>query len=176
MRLIDYFDRGADLFPQRHCLHDGTRGWTYADVRGTTHEVANGLLAPGLGRATRSRSTVPTMRGLCGPAGHLRAGLIWAPVNARNAIEENLYILDNTDVAFLFYHSSFDALSAAHQARPARRSETFVCIDEPEFEAWLAKQGDTRARSARCARRGGDPDQLGRHHRPAQGRADHQPQ
>ena len=29
MRLIDYFDRGADLFPQRDCLHDGTRGWTY---------------------------------------------------------------------------------------------------------------------------------------------------
>ena len=29
MRLIDYFDRGAALFPDRHCLHDGTRGWTY---------------------------------------------------------------------------------------------------------------------------------------------------
>ena len=48
MRLIDYFDRGADLFPRRDCLHDGTRGWTYADVRGTTHKVANGLLAGGL--------------------------------------------------------------------------------------------------------------------------------
>jgi hypothetical protein len=29
MRLIDYFDRGADLYPDRHCLHDGMRGWTY---------------------------------------------------------------------------------------------------------------------------------------------------
>ena len=48
MRLIDYFDRGADLFPRRDCLHDGKRGWTYADVRGTTHRVANGLLAAGL--------------------------------------------------------------------------------------------------------------------------------
>jgi acyl-coenzyme A synthetase/AMP-(fatty) acid ligase len=36
MRLIDYFDRGADLFPQRDCLHDGMRGWTCADVRGKT--------------------------------------------------------------------------------------------------------------------------------------------
>lgn len=26
MRLIDYFDRGADLFPDRHCLHDGAKG------------------------------------------------------------------------------------------------------------------------------------------------------
>lgn len=33
MRLIDYFDRGADLFPERHCLHDGTQGWTYREVR-----------------------------------------------------------------------------------------------------------------------------------------------
>ena len=53
MRLIDYFDRGADLFPQRDCLHDGTRGWTYADVRGTTHRVANGLLAAGLKRGDK---------------------------------------------------------------------------------------------------------------------------
>ena len=26
MRLIDYFDRGADLHAGRDCLHDGTRG------------------------------------------------------------------------------------------------------------------------------------------------------
>jgi hypothetical protein len=26
MRQIDYFDRGADLFPDRPCLHDGVRG------------------------------------------------------------------------------------------------------------------------------------------------------
>ena len=48
MRLIDYFDRGAALFPERHCLHDGTRGWTYAEVRDQTHRVANGLLAAGM--------------------------------------------------------------------------------------------------------------------------------
>ena len=54
MRLIDYFDRGADLFPERHCLHDGTRGWTYAEVRGQTHRVANGLLAAGLGRGAKA--------------------------------------------------------------------------------------------------------------------------
>ena len=45
MRLIDYFDRGADLYPDRHCPHDGTQGWTYREVRAQTHRVANGLLA-----------------------------------------------------------------------------------------------------------------------------------
>jgi hypothetical protein len=42
MRLIDYFDRGVDLYPERHCLHDGTRGWRYADGRAVTHRVALG--------------------------------------------------------------------------------------------------------------------------------------
>jgi len=31
MRLIDDFDRGADLFPQRDWLHDGTHGSTYRE-------------------------------------------------------------------------------------------------------------------------------------------------
>ena len=54
MRLIDYFDRGADLYPDRHCLHDGTQGWTYREVRAQTHRVANGLLAAGLGRGAKA--------------------------------------------------------------------------------------------------------------------------
>ncbi len=49
MRPIDYFDRGADLCPERHGLHDGTPGWTCREVRAQTHRVANGLLAAGLG-------------------------------------------------------------------------------------------------------------------------------
>ncbi len=35
MRLIGYFDRGAGLHPERHCLHDGTRGWRHGDGRAT---------------------------------------------------------------------------------------------------------------------------------------------
>ncbi len=35
MRLIGHFDRGAGLHPERHCLHDGTRGWRHGDGRAT---------------------------------------------------------------------------------------------------------------------------------------------
>ena len=41
MRLLDYFDRGADLYPERHCLQDGTQGWSYREVQAQTHRVAN---------------------------------------------------------------------------------------------------------------------------------------
>jgi acyl-CoA synthetase (AMP-forming)/AMP-acid ligase II len=143
MRLIDYFDRGADLYPRRDCLHDGTRGWTYAEVRGTTHRVANGLRAAGLGTGDKVAVYSPNhAMAYAALLGIQRAGLIWAPVNARNAIEENLYILDNTDVVFLFYHSSFASyLPRIREACP--KITTVVCIDAPEFEVWLAAQGDT---------------------------------
>ena len=142
MRLIDYFDRGADLFPDRHCLHDGTRGWTYAEVRGQTHRVANGLRAAGLGSGSKAAVYSPNHAAAYACLlGIVRAGVTWAPVNARNALEENLYILNNTDVEFLFYHSSFESsLPRIREACPKIRE--VACIDVPSFEAWLAGQGE----------------------------------
>ena len=139
MRLIDYFDRGADLYPERDCLHDGTRGWTYRDVRAVTHRVANGLLAAGLSVGHKVAVYSPNhAMAYAALLGIQRAGLIWAPVNARNALEENLYILDNSDVAFLFYHSSFEAaLPRIREACP--RIRKFVCLDDPSFDDWLAR-------------------------------------
>jgi acyl-CoA synthetase (AMP-forming)/AMP-acid ligase II len=141
MRLIDYFDRGADLFPQRDCLHDGVRGWTYADVRATTHRIANGLLAAGLTAGDKVAVYSPNhAMAYAALLGIDRAGLIWAPVNARNALEENLYILDSTDVSFLFYHSSFEQhLPRMRESCPGIKR--LVCLDRPEFETWLAPHG-----------------------------------
>ena len=85
MRLIDYFDRGADLFSERNCLHDGTRGWSYADVRATTHRVALGLLAAGLQAGDKVAVYSPNhAMAYAALLGIERAGLIWAPVNARS--------------------------------------------------------------------------------------------
>ena len=142
MRLIDYFDRGADLFAARDCLHDGTRGWSYRSVRETTHRIANGLLAEGLRHGDKVAVYSPNhAMAYAALLGIQRAGLIWAPVNARNALEENLYILDNTDVAFLFYHSSFaTSLPRIREACP--RIRNVICLDGPEFEQWLARFPD----------------------------------
>ena len=143
MRLIDYFDRGADLHADRHCLHDGIRGWTYREVGAQSHRVASGLLAAGLGRG--SKAAVYSSNHAAAYArllGIVRAGVTWAPVNARNALEENLYILGNTDVEFLFYHSSVEAsLARIREACPKIRN--FVCLDLPSFDGWLAQQKET---------------------------------
>ncbi|UYN94348.1 MAG: AMP-binding protein [Enhydrobacter sp.] len=141
MRLIDYFDRGADLHPDRHCLHDGTRGWTYRDVRETTHRIANGLLAGGLRPGAKVAVYSPNhAMAYAALLGIQRAGLIWAPVNARNALDENLYILDNTDVECLFYHSSFEGyLPRIREGCP--KIATFICLDSSGFDSWLAGFG-----------------------------------
>ena len=139
MRLIDYLDRGVDLFPERHCLHDGTRGWTYAEVREATHRIANGILESGLAPGAKAAVYSPNhAMAYAVLMGIVRAGLVWAPVNARNAIEENLFILDNSDVEFLFYHSSFaDCVPRIREACP--KIGTFVCIDDSQFPKWLAR-------------------------------------
>jgi hypothetical protein len=46
MRLIDHFDRAADLYPDGHCLHHGTPGWIYKEVRAQTHRAAALLRSP----------------------------------------------------------------------------------------------------------------------------------
>ena len=159
MRLIDYFDRGFDEFPQRHCLHDGEQGWTYAEVHELSHRIAIGLRAAGLqdGAKVCIYSPNHAMAYAC-ILGTVRAGLAWAPVNARNVIDENIYILNNVEVSFLFYHSQLEPYIARLRAQcPA--IEHFVCLDQaatdaPALEAWLEPH------RGRFADLPDDPDQV----------------
>ena len=86
MRLIDFFDRGAERFPERACLSDGAREWSYAAVRDLTHRIALGLLSGGLRRGGHVAVYSPNhaMAFAC-IFGAFRAGCKWVPVNARNA-------------------------------------------------------------------------------------------
>jgi acyl-CoA synthetase (AMP-forming)/AMP-acid ligase II len=141
LRLIDYFDRGWENYRQRHCLHDGERGWTYQEVGVLSHRIALGLrgrAGNALPEATKVSVFSPNhaMAYTC-MLGIFRSGCIWAPINARNAIEENLYILKNLDVEFLFYHSIFDQHVVTIRAECPNIKE-FVCIDKAGDSAvWL---------------------------------------
>ncbi len=144
MRLIDFFDRGVERFPNRDCLHNGKRGWTYAAVSELTHRIAGGLAAhdtkPGAKVAIYSPNHALAYACLFGL---LRAGCVWVPINARNAIDENIYILGNTDTEFLFYHSDFEThLPRLKEELPGISG--FVCIDrEADLETWMAAVGTT---------------------------------
>jgi acyl-CoA synthetase (AMP-forming)/AMP-acid ligase II len=137
MRLIEHFDRGAERFPDRVCVHDLSRGWTYAEVRELTHRVALGLLAEGLGPDRKVAIYSPNDPiAYAAMLGLQRAGCVWVTINPRNAIEENLYILDHNDTEFLFVHPSF-----AHYVERIRAAcpkiRRVVRLDV-EFDSWLA--------------------------------------
>ena len=54
MRLIDYFDRGADLNPERACLIMGGIAQTYRDVRDRSHRIARALIETDFARGAKA--------------------------------------------------------------------------------------------------------------------------
>ena len=49
MQLVDFFDRGAELWPDRACFHDGEVATSYRAASDTSHRIANGLTPGGGG-------------------------------------------------------------------------------------------------------------------------------
>ena len=144
MRLIDFFDRGAALYPERVCLHDGTHGIRYREVEQATHRIGRGLLAGGLKPGAKASVYSPNdPRAFEAVLGILRAGITWLPLNARNTVEENGYILNANECEFLFYHSSFETEVERIRAEvPGLKG--WVCLDRPTaqglaLEAWMAE-------------------------------------
>ncbi|MGB0954578.1 MAG: class I adenylate-forming enzyme family protein [Panacagrimonas sp.] len=130
MRIIDFFDRGANRYPQRVCLKDASGNRSFAQVQRRSCEIANALLAEKFDPETKAAVYSPN----CGAAfecvlGILRAVGAWVPVNARNSVADNAYILDNCDVEVLFYHSQFEAnlTTFAEQCPKIRKT---ICIDQ----------------------------------------------
>jgi len=138
MRLIDFFDRGHDLDPHAPCLSDlGMPPASFEQVKEASHSIAAGLLELGLVPGTKVAIYSPNVAGAfqC-ILGIIRAGLVWVPVNARNATGENCYVLDNTDVEALLIHSSyFGVLEQIRSSCPKIRH--IVGIDDVPAQAGL---------------------------------------
>jgi acyl-CoA synthetase (AMP-forming)/AMP-acid ligase II len=103
VRLIEFFDQGVALDPDRACLVDDQGVLSFREVQNASHRIARGLL----GRGISSQSKVAVFSPNCSRAfecvlGTLRLGAIWVPVNISNAIEETIFILDSLDVEVLF--------------------------------------------------------------------------
>ena len=148
MRAIDFFDRGVFLDPDRLCLKDATVAHTYREVHARSCRIANAMLREGVKPQDKAAVYSPNSAVAfeC-VLGILRAGAVWVPINARNVVSENVYILDNCDVETLFYYSGFEGnVDEIRQQCPKLRN--FVCIDGPgrngsHLEAWLGTVGAT---------------------------------
>ena len=114
MELVDYLDKGAALGADRPCLTMGDATLSYADVQALSHRFARALTRDGIGPG----SHVAVLSGNDPHAfacvfGIARAGCTWVPINPRNEVAENAYVLDAFDCDALIVHPDFAAMAAA---------------------------------------------------------------
>ena len=118
MRAIDFFDRGVFLDPDRLCLKDASVARTYREVHARSCRIANAMRRDGVRPQDKAAVYSPNAAVAfeC-VLGILRAGAVWVPINARNVVSENAYILDYCDVETLFYYSGFEGNVAVRTSR-----------------------------------------------------------
>ncbi len=131
MRVTDYFDEGAARAPERDLLIGGDRRVSYAEAAVLSRRLGSALAATGLSDNANVAVYSPNdVDAFLAVFGIFRAGAAWVPLNARNVVEENAYILDNTECELLFYHSSFeDRVARLRERAPTLRAA--VCLDRP---------------------------------------------
>ena len=147
MRIIDFFDRGASLYPDRVCLKDEHGQWTFDQVQRMSYRAARALHARGI--QVGDRIAVYSPNGAIAFAAVLaifRAGGVWLPVNVRNPLPETVEYLTGNGCAALFFGAKYEA-----QAREIRTALPALkhagCLDaafedQPDFVSWSASQDD----------------------------------
>ena len=142
MRAIDYFDKGAEAFPDRIAILDGARKYTYRETQEASRRIASAMRASGLRDEDRVAIFSPNDgRILLCMLGLMRAGGVWVPLNHRNALDANVQYLNYSGTSWLFYHSSFrEQVRQIKAQAPCVRH--CVCIDaesdgDPSLERFM---------------------------------------
>jgi acyl-CoA synthetase (AMP-forming)/AMP-acid ligase II len=108
MLLVEYFDKGVEVDPERAFLVDDAGARSYRDVQSISYRLAYAFARAGITPGTKIAVYSPNAtRAFECVIGMLRAGCVWVPVNVRNSIEDNVYILGNTDTEVLIYSITF---------------------------------------------------------------------
>jgi acyl-CoA synthetase (AMP-forming)/AMP-acid ligase II len=149
MAIIDFYDRGWGLDPTAIAYIQGDRSYTFDEVGELSCRIAHALLALGLPKETKGAIWAGNdVTAWACTLGLWRANMTWIPVNARNSIQENTYILDAFDCEVMFYQHDFAPVIAdLRSSLPKIRH--WVCIDAADGDVlslheWTFKQPSTR--------------------------------
>lgn len=148
MAVTDYLERGALINPDGPCLVMGETRFSYREVLGLVHRIANGLLALGFGLGRNAAVLCDNdPLGYACTLGVMRSTMTYVPMDFRNSPEDNQRILDFGDCEVLFYHSRFhDQVQALRATLPKLR--LLLCIDlaigdVPGLRSWSDDFPDT---------------------------------
>jgi len=142
MRIIDYFDKGVELAPERAFLIDETGTRTYRQAQAMSHRIANAFMRDGIPPGTKAAVYSHNAgRAFECVLGLLRAGCVWVPVNVRNTLDDTVYTLETLDAEVLFYSAAFAKAAEKLLARCPRITRA-ICIeradgDTPSLEQWI---------------------------------------
>ncbi|MEH6568836.1 MAG: AMP-binding protein [Halioglobus sp.] len=138
MRIIDFFDKGAALYPENIAFIDATRHYNYREACQQTHSISSALHAKGFGKGTHVGILAPNSSiAFLVLLGVYRTSAIWLPINPRNPTAVNADFLNRFDGELLLYHSAY-AAQAKEIIAQAPSIRLAVCIDESsEFGASL---------------------------------------
>lgn len=138
MPVIDFFDRGVSFGRSRTAFLSGEEAFSYGEAQELSIRIAAAIqaLSPEPSPHVAVFSANHARAFLC-VLGALRAGGVWVPVNVRNGIDENAFLLRKLDCTLLFYHSSF-AEQVAQLRRQAPAIRQVICIDRemPDSLSW----------------------------------------
>ncbi|MEJ6011909.1 class I adenylate-forming enzyme family protein [Novosphingobium aquae] len=145
MAIIDFFDRGWDIGGSATAYIQDDRHFSFDEVGTLSCRVAHALLALGLPKETKGAvwSGNDVTAWACS-LGLWRANMTWIPINARNAAEDNRFLLDAFDCEVLFFQQAFaDIIAEIRPSLPKVRH--WVCIDSdtadaPSLESWCGGQ------------------------------------
>ena len=129
MAIIDFFDRGWMINPNGVAYLQDDKEYRFAEVGELSCRIAHKLLS--LGLSTGSKGAVWALNDVTAwtcTLGLWRANMAWIPVGARNAAEENHYVLDAFDCDILFFQKYFAAVIAELQPR-LPKIKHWVCVD-----------------------------------------------
>ncbi len=135
MRIIDFFDKAAAAHPARAAFVAGAEQYSYARMRAYADAIAGAMHARGALDSARVAVYSPnSLHAFACVLATLRAGGVWVPINAKNALDANVDFMSLTQCEWLFFHSSFaDAVAQMRAQVPTLRH--FVCIDREQHDA-----------------------------------------
>lgn len=141
MRIIDFFDRGVEQYPDNIAFIEGDERLTYAEAAKKTHGIAAALRSQGHLKGVKIGIYAPNSNiAFLSLLGLMRAEGIWIPINPRNSISVNADLLLRFDAQVLMYHSVFEA-EVRQLLELVPNIEAAVCIDSadktPSLASWM---------------------------------------
>ncbi len=129
MRVIDFFDKGANLYPNNLAFVEPGSEYTYQQAQQESHHIASAIRGHGFDKGTKIGILAPNSNcAFLALLGLMRAEAIWLPINPRNSVEANIDLLDRFEGEVLFYHSYFEK-EAQEIKSQVSGIKALICLD-----------------------------------------------